>query len=416
MSVSYNLPNEMLEKIFNFCDVYTLSQISMVCIQFNNVAKYILKKKSEHLLVTNQKSEKFCERCKPLLSLYQNSIFIINYNWIHKECKRRQIYKIKNVKKIYLEQRHFYYFQYKNRSVQMTKNIVWFFCQGEILAFKRAENGTIKKGNILKTDKAFIETFAHCDNYIISGDREGIINRWEIKDNQNDFLFKRLKIHNVHYNIDQIDATSQHIITSSEHSIKILKYTDDRKGCTVENEIFCGDTNYIQSILFDPIGTKFAATLDYYSDSSFKYSFLIYDIDKSCQVININIDYSCHQILWEDPYTILMNYGDSIKKMDLRTSEIVRTWDSSKYGFHTFCCSSDNMNTFMTGCQKSVLWDQRQSVAIQTYDVDGSDIYHLEFDSTHMYATTGECLFELDFTNKNHFNHKKIKTFFGNFY
>ncbi|XP_067214506.1 uncharacterized protein [Linepithema humile] len=378
MSVSYNLPNEMLEKIFNFCDVYTLSQISMVCIQFNNVAKYILMKKSEHLLVTNQKSEKFCERCKPQLSLYQNSIFITNYNWIHKECKRRQIYKIKNFEKIYLE--HFYEFQYGNRRVQMTRNIVWLFCQGDILAYKRAENGTIKKGkNILRTDKAFIKTFAHCDNYIISGDREGIINRWEIKDNQNNFLFERLKIHNVHYNIDQIDATSQHIITSSKHLIKILKYTDDGKGCTVENEIFCGDilaNSYIQSISFDPIGTKFAATIVHCS--SFKSSFLIYDIDK-------------------------------------RTSEIVRTWDSSKYGY-TNCCSSDNMNTFMTGHQKSVLWDQRQSVAIQTYNMPGLDIYCLEFDSAHMYAATKDCLFELDFTKKNHFNQKKIKTFFGNFY
>ncbi|XP_067207353.1 uncharacterized protein [Linepithema humile] len=378
MSVSYNLPNEILEKIFNFCDVYTLSQISMVCIQFNNVAKYILMKKSEHLFVTNQKSEKFRERCKPLLSLDKNSKFIISYNWIHKEYKRRHIYQIGEIN---IEQGHsyFYHFQYSNRTVQITRNMVWSYCRGDLLAFKRAKNGTIKNDkNILKTDKAFIETYTHCDNYIISGDRKGIINRWEIKDNQKDFLRKPLKIHNVHYKINQINATSQHIITNSTNSLKILKYTDDRKGCTEENEIFCGNRCYIESISFDPKGTKFAVTsTDCSGFPPRKSSFLIYDFDK-------------------------------------RTSEFVRTWDSSKY-LPSRCCSSDNINTFITGHHIVVMWDQRQSVAIQTYDINGT-IYALEFDSSHMYAVAGNGLYELDFTRRNYFNHKKIETFFGNFY
>ncbi|XP_012218256.1 uncharacterized protein [Linepithema humile] len=415
MSVSYNLPNEILEKIFNFCDVYTLSQISMVCIQFNNVAKYILMKKSEHLFVTNQKSEKFRERCKPLLSLDKNSKFIISYNWIHKEYKRRHIYQIGEIN---IEQGHsyFYHFQYSNRTVQITRNMVWSYCRGDLLAFKRAKNGTIKNDkNILKTDKAFIETYTHCDNYIISGDRKGIINRWEIKDNQKDFLRKPLKIHNVHYKINQINATSQHIITNSTNSLKILKYTDDRKGCTEENEIFCGNRCYIESISFDPKGTKFAVTsTDCSGFPPRKSSFLIYDFDKSYQIMNIKYDDSCRQLIWEDTHTILMRFDYSIKKIDLRTSEFVRTWDSSKY-LPSRCCSSDNINTFITGHHIVVMWDQRQSVAIQTYDINGT-IYALEFDSSHMYAVAGNGLYELDFTRRNYFNHKKIETFFGNFY
>ncbi|XP_067207906.1 uncharacterized protein [Linepithema humile] len=362
MSVLYNLPNEILEIIFNFCDVYTLSRIRMVCKRFNTVAYNTLEKKSEHLLVTNQKSKKFRERCKPLLSLDKNFKFITNYNWIHKKCKKRQIYKMEEIN-IEQGQSYFYPFQYGNRSVQITRNMVWSFCAGDLLAFKRAKNGTIKKGkNILKTDKAFIETYTHCGNYIISGDREGIINRWEIKDNQKDFLRKPLKIHNVHFKIEGINATSQHIIINSENLLKILKYSDDRKGCTEENEIFCGDRCCIQSISFDPKGTKFAVTS--YDWSGFSHKFLIYDFDKSYQIMNIKYDDPCKQLIWEDTHTILMRFDYSIRKIDLRTSKFVRTWDSSKYHW-SYCYSSDNMNTFMTGHDVVVLWDQRKSVAIQ---------------------------------------------------
>ncbi|XP_067207388.1 uncharacterized protein [Linepithema humile] len=301
----------------------------------------------------------------------------------------------------------------------MTKNKIYFSCNNKLLAYNRAENGTIETGKkILSTDNALIKSFALCDNYIISGDINGVINRWKIKNNQNDFFFERLKIHNLHYEIQQINATLQHIIAGSGNSIKILKYTDDRKGCTVENEILCGGAkSYMQSISFDPIGTKFAASSVNHTDFYCKSSFLIYDIDKSYQVINKTCDDCCQQLLWEDPHTILMCFENSIKKMDIRTFDIVRTWDSSKYD-RLFCCSSDNMYTFMTGHRMVVLWDQRQSVTIQTYVVDKmySGINSLEFDSTHMYAATEYGLFELNFAGKDHFDHKEIKKFFGNFY
>ncbi|XP_067207504.1 uncharacterized protein [Linepithema humile] len=408
MSVSYNLPNEILVKIFNFCDVYTLSQISMVCIQFNNVAKYILMKKSEHLLVTNQKSEKFRERCKPLLSSDINSKFITSYNWIYKKYKKRQI---NDVMEGYINHTN------NNKCVLMTKNTVW-FCgtnSNKLHAYNRAKNGTIEKGKkILCTDNALIKCFALCDDYIISSDINGVINRWEIKNDQNNFFLERLKIHDVHSRIIQINATSQHIITASKNSIKILKYTNDRRGCTEENEIFCGDvSSYIKSISFDPIRTKFAA------NSIYRYicksSFLIYDIDKSYQIINKNFESECVQLIWENPHTILTCFYNSIKKIDIRTSNfVVRSWDFPKY--YALCCSSDNMYTFMTGHYRAAhLWDQRQNVAIQTY-VNRLKIHSLEFDSTHMYGCAMGGLFELDFTEKNHFNHKGIKKHFSNIY
>nr|XP_012217190.1 PREDICTED: uncharacterized protein LOC105669025 [Linepithema humile] len=91
--------------------------------------------------------------------------------------------------------------------------------------------------------------------------------------------------------IDLIDATSQHIITANSFtkSIKILKYTDDKKGCTEENEISYGvgveqnriDDSYMNLISFDPTGTKFAASCYNYFESL---SFLIYDIGKRMRV------------------------------------------------------------------------------------------------------------------------------------
>nr|XP_012215544.1 PREDICTED: uncharacterized protein LOC105667973 isoform X1 [Linepithema humile] len=311
---------------------------------------------------------------------------------------------------------------YNSNYVQMTKNMVWFCGNCNLFAYNRAMNGSIESGKkIMKRSDTFITSFAHCNNYIIGGTRDGHIYHWEIEDNQNNVYFEimlNVEFFNCYYEIQQINATSQHIITGCDNSINILKYTDDRKGYTKEKEIIYGDdesmTNWL-SISFDPIGTKFAAnsinSFDYYSYSSFH----IYDIDKNYQIMNIKYDDLCQQLIWEDTHTILMCFENFIKKMDLRTSEFVRTWDSSKYDL-LFCCSSDNMNTFMTGHYMGVLWDQRQSVAIQTYDVDDSGICSLEFDSTHMYAATETDLFELDFTGKDHFDHKKIENFFSNFY
>ncbi|XP_067207107.1 uncharacterized protein [Linepithema humile] len=305
----------------------------------------------------------------------------------------------------------------------MTEDTIW-FCEntnpGNLLAYNRTEDGTIKKDNkIVGTNYTFIKSIAYCDDYILSGDVDGMIKRWKIKNNKNDF--ECLKIHNVDKPIRLIDATSQHIITSLQssfaNSIKILKYTDDKKGCTEVNEIFYADNylaSYVSSISFDPIGTKFAASSNKTGSSS---SFLIYDIDKSYQIMDKKCGDHCFQLLWEDSHTILMCFVNSIKKMDMRTSEVVRTWDSSKYG-RSLCCSSDNRYTFMTGNYNAALWDQRQSVAIQTYFVEDDKykaVFALEFDNTQMYAVTVNGLYELDFTGRDHFDHKEIKKYFDNF-
>nr|XP_012234571.1 PREDICTED: uncharacterized protein LOC105679238 [Linepithema humile] len=193
---------------------------------------------------------------------------------------------------------------------------------------------------IVGINDAFITSIAHCNDYTISGD---------VFDDTIDF----------------INATSQHIIISSNNSIKL-----------------------------------FPAPLPYDVAT---------DLDYQCEVIDKKCDDYCCQLLWEDPHTILMCFQCSIKKIDLRTSEFVRTWDSFNYAPLT-CCSSDNLYTFVTGSYTGVLWDQRQSVAIQTYTVEhGITLYNkgidsLEFDNAHMYTATCNGLYELDFTGKNSFS------------
>ncbi|XP_067207221.1 uncharacterized protein [Linepithema humile] len=417
MSDPYIFPNEILEIIFNLCDVCTLYQLTMVCKQFNNVANDTLNKKSKHLFtnvnVTNQKSKKFYERCKPELSSY-NSIFTTYYNWIYTTYKKSNI--TETIKEIYGGYR-------ANKCLQMTKNTVWFCKNDNVLAYNRAKDGTIKKDEkIVGNNNTFVTSIALCDDYIISGDLNGIIKHWRIeseKDRRNDLKYS--EIHDVNTIIESIDATSQHIITASKNLIKLLKYTDDKTGCTKKNEIYCGvgeegfeNNSRVKSISFDPIGTKFAAGC--YSYNKHLSSFLIYDIEKSDLVMDKNCEGLFRQLLWEDPHTVLMCFDQSIKKMDMRVSDFVRTWNSSQYE-HSFCCSSDNMYTFMTGHSVCVLWDQRQSVAIQKYDVPkNSFIEFLEFDSAHIYAVTYRCLYELDFTGTPHFDYKAIKKLFGNFY
>ncbi|XP_067216031.1 uncharacterized protein [Linepithema humile] len=364
MFVLHNLPIELLEIIFNFCDIPTLSKISMVCKQFSILAFEIFAKKSDYLLVTNQKSKEFSERCKPLLPSYKFK-FTIHYNWINGRCKKNKIYRI--------EQRAFKKHVSTNKCILMTKNTVWFCEDSNLLAFNRAENGTIKMNKkIVGTNNSFIKSIAHCDDYIISGDVYGIIKHWKIESKKNKrFEIKQSKIHNINHQIDLINATSQHIIISYNNSIKILKYTDDKQSCTEEKEIFCGDKSYAHSYSyqfhaqsFDPIGTKFAASsINCGQNTS---SFVIYDIDK-------------------------------------RTSEFVRKWGSSIYAPFC-CCSSDNLYTFVTGGSAGVLWDQRQSVAIKAYNVEhDKDICSLEFDNAHIYAAVYNGLYELDFTGRNHF-------------
>ncbi|XP_067208787.1 F-box/WD repeat-containing protein 4-like isoform X1 [Linepithema humile] len=433
MSFLYNLPNELLIVIFRFCDVYTLSQISMVCKQFCHVSYMILNEKANQLLVTNQVSEKFSERCKPLLSSYISK-FITHCNW------NNGIYDERKVCEIPLT------FTGRNSGLQMTKNAVVFHRSESLMAYNRTKNGTLEK-KVVENCNSIIEDITYCNDVIISSHRDGSLRFWRIQSRKkNTNYLTQLKISSIVNDdyIYRLDATSQHIILSCQFfdatekvSVKIQKNTYETDGCVERNELFYRNHSLVTSILFDPIGTKFAANII----ESGHCSVLIYDIDKSYQVMEKKYDDFFGLLLWEDPHTILTLNKGYIKKIDMRTSEFVHICDTSsipEWGYDNLTCfSSDYLYTIMTGTRngKVILWDQRKSAPIQMYQMsptkppdsylndnirsdqyDRKNIRSIQFDSTHLYAVTYETLIEFDFKKKDYLDHENIKNILLNYF
>ncbi|XP_067206419.1 uncharacterized protein [Linepithema humile] len=421
MSFFNNLPNELLIMIFNLCDVSTLSKISMVCKKFHGISNMILHNKTKHLLVTNQKSKKFLERCKPQLSYIPQ--FIMNYNWRQRIYKDRQIEKFNP--KSFLDNR---------KRLQMTKNMVLLCNKHSLFAYNRANDGTIKMGKKAKifSDSPFRDFF-YSNNEIISGHEDGSIRHWIIESLTEKNDIKHLRTHyNVHDNIRHIDATLRHIISGSSNSIKIQKYTyKNSYGKYLEylekkRQISYNNEREVQSMLFDPTGTKFAVST-YTKNPEHLSSLLIYDIDDRDSVIDKTEDCSNYrykpgafQLLWEDPHTILICYDSYIKKMDIRTSEFVRTWNCSSENNEILTCfttdkiltcfTTDNLYTIMTGTTNNqvLLWDQRQNAYIQAYTTcTRRSIISIEFDSSHLYTVTDKYLCQYDFQERFGFRDRK---------
>nr|XP_012231300.1 PREDICTED: uncharacterized protein LOC105677326 isoform X3 [Linepithema humile] len=372
------LPNELLLIIFDLFNVYTLLQLRSVCKKFNRISSDVLNNKSNRLLVTNQMSEKFRERCKLPLSSY-NSKFITHYNW-----------------------------KYETPLQHVTNK----------LAVNRAKDGNITTTIKCGTCNSQFSSIAYCNDIIISGHKNGSISHWRFGSRKNINLLQ-LKTHfNVYGEyVSNIEATTQHIISSSSNLIKIQKniFEDSAE----ENEPIYESRKLIQSISLDPTEKKVAASTEE--------SFLIYDISAkyfSCLVKDERInDSTCSQLLWEDPHTILMLYERQIQKMDTRTPNFVRTWNTSVLKknpkLHSF--SSDYLYTIMTGTNIGtvLLWDQRLNDCIRTYQVSlirFNPVLSVQFDSTHMYAITKlRGVIQLNFRDGVTFNSAQRKKYFSKF-
>nr|XP_012226964.1 PREDICTED: uncharacterized protein LOC105674892 isoform X2 [Linepithema humile] len=419
MSLLDIFPNEILLIIFNLCDVYSLLQLRRVCKKLDVISREVLDKKSNHLLVTNQMSEKFRERCKPLLSSY-NSKFLMHYNWKFGIACRLSIDTLPKVYNENMTARRM-----NERCLKMTKNTIWFYDKNVLSACNRAEDGSIAQNKIHRTVNSQFSSIAYCNDIIISGHVDGSIRLWRFESQNNINNLQQLKAHsNVHgKHVSNIEATTQHIISSSSNLIKIQKNTLENDDFAEENETIYSGKKLIQSISLNPTGTNVAASTEE--------SLLIYDINKNCEAMNKRInDNTCSHLLWDDTHTILMLYKKCIKKMDIRTSEFVRTWNASfpNKKCELCCFSSDNLYSIITGTNIGtiILWDQRISDYIQTYGISRNyrydcvimnPVFSVQFDSTHMYAITlNEGVFEYNFWRKDYYNRaKKRKEYFSNF-
>ncbi|XP_067206341.1 uncharacterized protein [Linepithema humile] len=407
------LPKELLEIIFNLCDVYTVLQLRRVCKKFDIISSYVLNKKSNRLLVTNQMSEKFRERCKSLLSSY-NSKFITHYNWKCGIAHRDTIYNAGS-RETTRDMR------INKKCLKMTKNTILFYDNDVLSVCNRAKNGNITENIMRRTCSCQFSSFAYCNDIIISGHVDGSIRHWKIESRNNINNLQQLKAHSNVYGeyVSNIEVTTQHIISSSSNLIKIQKNTFEDDDSAEENEPIYKSKKLIQSISLHPTKTKVAASTEE--------SFLIYDINANCLVMDERInDSTCSQLLWENPHTILMLYERQIKKMDIRTSNFVRTWNTSvskkNPKLHSF--SSDYLYTVMTGTDiGSVrLWDQRFNNCIKTYQISlinsirSNPVLSVQFDSSHMYTITElGSVTQLNFRHKIIFDHAARKKYFRNF-
>ncbi|XP_012231288.1 uncharacterized protein [Linepithema humile] len=412
MSLFDILPTEILLIIFNLCDVYTLLQLNRVCKKFHEISEIVLNKKSNHLLVTNEVSKKFCERCTEQLSSY-NWKFIMHYNWKYGICNKRFIRDV-----LIYSTEDMRFMRMEEKCLKMTENTICFYDEDILSAFNRAKDGNITGNIICGTCNCQFSSIAYCNDIIISGHEDGSIRHWRIESRNNINNIQQLKAHSNVYgeHVSNIEATTQHIISSSSNLIKIQKNTLENDNFAKENKTIYRGKKLIQSISLDPTETKVAASTEE--------SFLIYDIKKHCKVMDKRItDNTCSQLLWQDPHTILMLYKQEVKKMDIRTREFVRTWNVSvlKSVRELHSLSSDNLYTIMTGTNVSavLLWDQRLNDCIQTYDIHhifNNPVHSVEFDSTHMYAVTDlNGMVEFNFKEGDYYNRAERKKYFSNY-
>ncbi|XP_067206342.1 uncharacterized protein [Linepithema humile] len=259
------LPKELLEIIFNLCDVYTVLQLRRVCKKFDIISSYVLNKKSNRLLVTNQMSEKFRERCKSLLSSY-NSKFITHYNWKCGIAHRDTIYNAGS-RETTRDMR------INKKCLKMTKNTILFYDNDVLSVCNRAKNGNITENIMRRTCSCQFSSFAYCNDIIISGHVDGSIRHWKIESRNNINNLQQLKAHSNVYGeyVSNIEVTTQHIISSSSNLIKIQKNTFEDDDSAEENEPIYKSKKLIQSISLHPTKTKVAASTEE--------SFLIYDIN-----------------------------------------------------------------------------------------------------------------------------------------
>ncbi|XP_012231301.1 uncharacterized protein [Linepithema humile] len=410
MSSLDNLPVELLVIIFDLCNVYTLLQLRSVCKTFDRISSYVLNKKSNHLLVTNQMSEKFRKRCKSLLSSY-NSKFITHYNWKCGIACRETIYDIGS-RKTTRDMR------INKKCLKMTKNTILFYDNDILSVCNRAKNGNITENIMRGTCSCQFSSFAYCNDIIISGHVDGSIRHWKIESRNNINNLQQLKAHSNVYGeyVSNIEVTTQHIISCSSNLIKIQKNTFEDDDSAEENEPIYKGKKLIQSISLHPTETKVA--------TSTEESFLIYDINANCLVMDERInDSTCSQLLWEDPHTILMLYERQIQKMDIRTPKFVRTWNTSVLHNNSklYSFSSDYLYTIMTGTDigSVLLWDQRLNDYIQTYQISfipSNPVLSVQFDSSYIYTITElRDVIQLNFRDVFTFKSAQRKKYFSNF-
>lgn len=252
------LPYEVLLMIFDYCDAFDLVRLSEVCKRFYEIvqsdAAWI--KKNRGLFVTNQTSERFRQRCNPILS--PRTMWLVSYNWQYGRYHKYIV--ISNKVKVM-------------PWLQMTNDTLWWSGGSQLYGVKRNLNHFKNKVNVEpnhnivfynyynKIREVDICKFVLCENFIISGHSNGDIQYWVEPKKSYPCVVKILKcVHSC--DINGIGATSQNIISGSvDGMIKIQKNVDIEESNFDKNEIsidFMNKIDRVQSLAIDPTGMQFA--------------------------------------------------------------------------------------------------------------------------------------------------------------
>ncbi|CAL1674195.1 unnamed protein product [Lasius platythorax] len=407
----HTLPYEVLLIIFDYCDNYDLLRLSNVCKRFYEIvcSDTVWIKKMRGFLVTNQMSERFRNRCNPVLSSPRNMLRI-SCNWQYGKYGRKSI-KLCRVNVM--------------PWLQMTNSSLWWSGGYQLCGFKRSSNYLKNKRN--DCNYCFYENvcetnickFVLYKNSLISGHSNGDIQYWRDISRRGPSNVKKLKYAHSCY-INGIDATSQNIISGSDDGmIKIQKHIDIEGSNFDENEIsinFMHNIDRVQSLAIDPTGTQFAVGS---SGTTIIPPLNLINIETLTRYtlfdeIRYPWKYGAGilDMVWDNPQTLLTcGYDTFIRKWDLRIGKCVASW-ADPNDAAIYCISSDYQHSIVTGTQNNgaaVLWDQRKCNFVQIYFVSGqmnhsSPIYSLQFDSNYLYCALDQCLARLNFS---HYSSKK---------
>ncbi|XP_076650982.1 F-box/WD repeat-containing protein 4 [Halictus rubicundus] len=398
------LPTDVLILIFNYCHAFDLVRLSEVCKRFYDIvqSETLWIKKSKQPVATNQTSEKFRERCNPLLCL--RTKWHVSNNWQYGRFEKKVLQEQKTKLMPW---------------IQLTGNVLWWSGGNQFYGFRRMhhrfpENSRILVSNNIRSDICKFIVRKEC---IITGHRDGSIQFWR-KSRSDEFVDFYCSIPRAHScDVNAVDETCDVIVSGSGDGIvKIWRSIGERIQNVPLATLNIGDR--VWSLSADPTGKKVAVGS---AGNSVKTSLHIFDLE--CYSESDMLKHNWRRgagvldMVWESPQILLTcGYDTYIRKWDLRTGTCVYSWADPTDAI-VYCISSDYYNTMITGTQfncKSVLWDQRQKNYLQLYFMNlsrmSSPVYCLAFDSTHLYGATDQQLVELKFSGYSYkeTNYKNI--------
>jgi F-box/WD-40 domain protein 4 len=247
--------------------------------------------------------------------------------------------------------------------LQLDKNLLWLSREGFIRAYRRNSKGinTREVVHCIKgKTRAEVCRFVKKKNYILSGQTDGSLWLWSVKDRK--FVFDWENCHRA--DINTVDMSDGIMVTGSRDNYVKIWQKGDSSSCqkidlrdrvwsvalSEENTsllaIGTAGTSDISTVtVFDMSNQKFVAKLD-------------------SEILGAGV----LDIKWESPATLWScGYDSHLRRWDLRTGKCEQAL-GDPCGAAVYCFQYDHFNSIISGTQTNgrvVLWDTRQDNYVQ---------------------------------------------------